>query len=187
MGKFNNNIAVASGFKIVSGFPVDDRVIYEKLSDFEAMIAALSNEAPSLYEGAVIQFSYDVETGTELITTEYTWTESDFGILPVGYTYTGTYDVIAGIDYRGRTFNLVLKDISAVIKYDLASDTSEIAIPFKYVPYNALLRKVFTVKIIENPIFGEDVPSHITMNASSVLVHVYPAYVAGTKLTIKIS
>ena len=134
-----------------------------------------------------VKFLHDIETGTVPKSTNWEWRESSFGMLSPGYTYTGEFDIIAGVDYRNRTFNLVLVDRVSEVNIVLSVDTAVISVPFKDVPFSALEKDVFEVKIYEDGVDGVDIPNYVTTGTGGILIDVYPTYVTGTILTIKIS
>ena len=97
MGYIQNNKVLTEGYHIGSQTPIDDRLVYESISD--AISLGIDDEqAYRFYEGLRIWCLADNK--------EYVWTESSTGVIPGGFTYPSGVSS-HGVFYGNRTFNFV--------------------------------------------------------------------------------
>ena len=186
MSKYINGIGFPGGLRILAGQPIDDRLQFNTITDFIAFID--TDEYKRLYDGIVITIDMDIYNPSMKNTTRFIWKESAFGALFIGKPY-GKRDIIGGIDYRGKTYNLVLFEDSANVAIQVLVDSLMIEIPIAQLPYKAVIRGVYSVTIFENSDKEETVPDKVIFNATSNMleIHVLPEYPKDTILNIKIN
>lgn len=126
-----NNPTKAAGVHVTEASPLDDRGILNS----EADVAALSDVEPMpgvMYDGMVIQFA---DTRRQFI-----WVESLYGLMSAGFTYPDWADNIAGHNYAGKTYNLVLFESTATYTAVYAIDNPQrsINVPLGQLTYQQL-------------------------------------------------
>lgn len=189
MARYTSSFVTPGGFKVLSGTPIDDRLLYNVIDDFQAMLDGLdASEPPTIYDGARITFMYDVDNPLIPRQADFLWKESGFGALTVGYTYTYKYG-IGGITYKDKTYNLVPAAEIAKIDITLAVDSTIIKVPLGKVPFKLISENIFSVVIKEGSDKETVLPDGVKLNLANKTLDVYviPAYPAGTVLTLKIS
>jgi hypothetical protein len=194
MGKFISNVTTAEGYKVIVPRPIDDRRQWDTLSDL--IEYSQGNGFFTLYEGLTV-YVYENKT-------HYKWVESEHGLLKRGdwpyedneiAPYPPNYRPIGddGPDYSNRFFNWVVADESVVLKIT-SNGSSIIEIPFDVLPDKMINRPDNTSAYMANVVIstgtsGETFFPHSVEwdNNERLKIKVYPAFVLGQILTIKIS
>lgn len=102
---FDNSKSLTEGFKVGVATPIDDRLVFNDLSELQAAIAANPQLPLSFYRGMVITL-----TANE---SQYVWKVSNDGLLPTSFTYPNGYTV-NNVNYSLQVYNF--KPIFVVVE-----------------------------------------------------------------------
>lgn len=137
------NSTKTSGIQVIEATPIDDRlhVASEQalIEVFDDDVSPEDNEYISvLYDGMVVK--------SRSSRISYIWVESDYGLLPNGYTYPPYATDIAGQNYANKTYNFMIYD-STVKLTKIFDDVDMVGI---FVSNSELPYKVFKDKLSAN-------------------------------------
>lgn len=191
MAKYKGSYRLGAGFEIVGALPIDDRVEVEKLSTYLPDIVDKTKFGyVRLYDGLEINVSKPEVFGSNEVyciskRVSYVWREGKYGAISGGFLYPNF--IVDGFDYTGRVYNYCVADDSVNVGTTLAQNSTEILIHKDFLPVKVLDGKVANIMML---VAGDDeytMPGKVEFTGDNMIIHVKPAYAAGTFLNIRIS
>jgi len=177
------NIIRTAALQITEARPVDDRIdVISETVVVEAFTAPFTEKENDfravLYDNMVIK---SLSSGMS-----YEWTESDYGLLSVSYTYP-VYDP----DYGSKSYNFVIFD--KVVKLDVIYSNSGLPgfqIDNSLLPYSVLFNKDSAQAILKSSASSYievEHPDKIEINNDGILIVLDPAPTISEQFKITIS
>jgi len=198
--KYTNSTSIASGLRITSKSPTDDRIHF---SSVEEARKAIKDEflAKRFHDGIEVFISDNPgnsETNPEDHNyIKYIWQETTDGLFDTPYQYVANE---FPVHYRNKTYNLVLGEADAIYKVFATAGLTQFKVPARFLPSRVRATfKASSVIIYEpsttvNPEEEEvTIPNNFYMSKNglsgevNLIINVAPSYEVGTAVTIKIS